>query len=82
MASGALKKKSRIVKTGDNRYDYSDGLKEYRNGFGVKQIDGRARNLANSFLRLSIPLISFEVPFYQVNIIDTPTHKYWNYLVM
>ena len=41
MASGALKKKSRIVKMGDNLYDYSGGLEEYRNGFVVKQIDGR-----------------------------------------
>ena len=41
MASGALKKKSRIVKIGDNLYDYSGGLEEYRKGFVVKQIDGR-----------------------------------------
>lgn len=41
MANGAPKKKSRIVKIGDNLYDYSDGLEEYRNGFVVKQIDGR-----------------------------------------
>nr|WP_305139740.1 DEAD/DEAH box helicase family protein [uncultured Acetatifactor sp.] len=41
MASGAPKKKSRIVKIGDNLYDYSGGLEEYRNGFLVKQIDGR-----------------------------------------
>lgn len=41
MASGAPKKKSRIVKIGDNLYDYSGGLEEYRNGFMVKQIDGR-----------------------------------------
>ena len=41
MASGTLKKKSRIVKMGDNLYDYSGGLEEYRNGFVVKQIDGR-----------------------------------------
>ena len=41
MASGAPKKKSRIVKIGDNLYDYSGGLEEYRNGFVVKQIDGR-----------------------------------------
>ncbi len=41
MASGALKRKSRIVKIGDNLYDYSGGLEEYRNGFVVKQIDGR-----------------------------------------
>ena len=41
MANGAPKKKSRIVKIGDNLYDYSGGLEEYRNGFVVKQIDGR-----------------------------------------
>ena len=41
MASGALKRKSRIVKIGDNLYDYSGGLEEYKNGFVVKQIDGR-----------------------------------------
>lgn len=41
MASGSPKKKSRIVKIGDNLYDYSGGLEEYRNGFVVKQIDGR-----------------------------------------
>ena len=41
MASGAPKRKSRIVKIGDNLYDYSGGLEEYRQGFVVKQIDGR-----------------------------------------
>ncbi len=41
MVSGAPKKKSRIVKIGDNLYDYSGGLEEYRNGFVIKQIDGR-----------------------------------------
>lgn len=41
MAGGAPKKKSRIVKIGDNLYDYSGGLEEYRNGFVVRQIDGR-----------------------------------------
>ncbi|MCI9532347.1 MAG: DEAD/DEAH box helicase family protein [Lachnospiraceae bacterium] len=41
MANRAPKKKSRIVKIGDNLYDYSGGLEEYRNGFVVKQIDGR-----------------------------------------
>lgn len=41
MASGTLKKKSRVVKIGDNLYVYSDGLEEYKNGFVVKQIDGR-----------------------------------------
>lgn len=41
MASGALKKKSRIVRIGDNLYDSSNGLEEYKNGFTVEQIDGR-----------------------------------------
>ena len=41
MAGGTLKKKSRIVKIGDNLYDYSGELEEYKNGFVVKQIDGR-----------------------------------------
>ena len=41
MTSGTPKKKSRIVKIGDNLYDYSNGLEEYKNGFVVKQIDGR-----------------------------------------
>ena len=41
MANGVLKKKSRIIRIGDNLYDYSGGLEEYRNGFVVKQIDGR-----------------------------------------
>ena len=41
MVSGTLKKKSRIVKIGDNLYDYSGGLEEYKKGFVVKQIDGR-----------------------------------------
>ena len=41
LTSGALKKKSRIVKIGDNLYDYSNSLEEYKNGFVVKQIDGR-----------------------------------------
>ena len=45
MASDAPKKKSRIVKIGDNLYDYSGGLEEYRNGFVVKQIDGRDDSL-------------------------------------
>lgn len=35
------KPKSRIVKIGDNLYDYSNGLDEYRSGFVVKSIDGR-----------------------------------------
>jgi len=41
MASGTPKKKSRVVKIGDNLYDSSGGLEEYKNGFVVKQIDGR-----------------------------------------
>nr|WP_106788972.1 DEAD/DEAH box helicase family protein [Massilistercora timonensis] len=41
MASGAPKKKSRIVTEGDNLYDYSNGLEEYKNGFLVSHIDGR-----------------------------------------
>ncbi len=41
MASGTPKKKSRVVKIGDNLYVYSGGLEEYKNGFVVKQIDGR-----------------------------------------
>ena len=40
MANGT-KPKSRIVKIGDNLYDYSNGLEEYRAGFVVKSIDGR-----------------------------------------
>jgi type III restriction enzyme len=40
-ASGVPKKKSKIVKEGDNLYDYSNGLEEYRNGFVVSHIDGR-----------------------------------------
>lgn len=39
-ASGA-KAKSRVVKVGDNLYDYSGGLEEYKKGFVVKSIDGR-----------------------------------------
>lgn len=41
MASGVPKKKSRIVTEGDNLYDYSNGLEEYKNGFVVSHIDGR-----------------------------------------
>lgn len=41
MKSGNIAKKSRIVKIGDNLYEYSGGLEEYKNGFVVKQIDGR-----------------------------------------
>jgi type III restriction enzyme len=41
MTSGAPKRKSRIVKIGDNLYDYSGGLEEYKNGFVLRQIDGR-----------------------------------------
>lgn len=39
--STGTKPKSRIVKIGDNLYDYSNGLEEYKNGFVVKSIDGR-----------------------------------------
>ena len=35
------KSKSRICKIGDNLYDYSNGLEEYRKGYVVKSIDGR-----------------------------------------
>ena len=35
------KKKSKVFKIGENLYDYSNGLEEYRNGFVVKSIDGR-----------------------------------------
>ena len=41
MASGQPKKKSKIVRVGDNLYDYSNGLEEYKNGFVVSHIDGR-----------------------------------------
>lgn len=40
-ATGVPKKKSKIVKEGDNLYDYSNGLEEYRKGFVVSHIDGR-----------------------------------------
>ena len=40
LATG-IRPKSRIVKIGDNLYNYSNGLEEYRNGFVVKSIDGR-----------------------------------------
>ena len=39
--AAGTKVKSRIVKIGDNLYDYSGGLEEYREGFVVKSIDGR-----------------------------------------
>ena len=39
--AAGTKHKSRIVKIGDNLYDYSNGLEEYKNGFVVKSIDGR-----------------------------------------
>ena len=39
--ANTTKQKSRIVKIGDNLYDYSNGLEEYRQGFVVKSIDGR-----------------------------------------
>lgn len=44
MANGT-KPKSRIVNIGDNLYDYSNGLEEYRNGFVVKSIDGRDNSI-------------------------------------
>ena len=40
-AGGALKKRNRMVREGDNLYDYSNGLEEYKNGFVVSRIDGR-----------------------------------------
>lgn len=40
-ARGLLKKRTRIVKEGDNLYEYSNGLEEYKNGFVVSRIDGR-----------------------------------------
>ena len=36
-----VKPKSRIFNIGDNLYDYSNGLEEYKDGFVVKSIDGR-----------------------------------------
>ena len=41
MAGGNLKKKNRIVKEGDNLYEDSNGLEEYKDGFVVSHIDGR-----------------------------------------
>lgn len=41
MANGTHKKKSRIVREGDNLYAYSNGLEEYKNNFVVSRIDGR-----------------------------------------
>ncbi len=41
MANGAVKKKSRTVREGDDLYEHSNGLEEYRNGFVVSRIDGR-----------------------------------------
>ncbi len=41
MSNGISKKRSRIVKEGDNLYEYSNGLEEYKNGFVVSHIDGR-----------------------------------------
>ncbi len=40
-ANGAVKKKSRTVREGDDLYEHSNGLEEYRNGFVVSRIDGR-----------------------------------------
>lgn len=39
--AAGTKQKSRVVKIGDNLYDYSNGLEEYKEGFVVKSIDGR-----------------------------------------
>lgn len=39
--ANGTKPKSRIVKIGDNLYDYSNGLEEYKDGFVVSAIDGR-----------------------------------------
>ena len=39
--ANGTKPKCRIVKIGDNLYDYSNGLNEYDNNFVVKSIDGR-----------------------------------------
>ena len=41
MASGTPKKKSRICKIGDNLFNYSNELEEYREGYIIKSIDGR-----------------------------------------
>ena len=41
MANGSVKTKSRIVTEGDNLYDYSNGLEEYKNNYVVSHIDGR-----------------------------------------
>ena len=41
MASGTPKKKSRICKIGDNLFNYSNELEEYRSGYIIKSIDGR-----------------------------------------
>lgn len=40
LSGSAPKKRSRIVRVGDNLYDCSGGLEEYKDGFVVKQIDG------------------------------------------
>lgn len=39
------KPKSRIVNEGDNLFEYSGGLEEYRDGFVVKRIDGRDNHI-------------------------------------
>lgn len=39
------KTKSRIVQEGDNLFEYSNGLEEYRDGFVVKTIDGRDNHI-------------------------------------
>ena len=40
-----VKKKSRIVRKGDNLYAYSGELEEYRNNFIVDEIDGRSNSI-------------------------------------
>ncbi len=42
LSGSAPKKRSRIVKVGDDLYDCSRGLEEYKDGFVVRQIDGRS----------------------------------------
>ena len=40
-ANGQAIRKSKIVREGDNLYDYSNELEEYKSGFVVSHIDGR-----------------------------------------
>lgn len=39
------RQKSRIVNEGDNLFEYSNGLEEYRDGFVVRRIDGRDNHI-------------------------------------